>query len=155
MSLSGLLGWAYGLALGAMVGCTVFVTAGVLGVALMWLTAPVIVVTDDTLRVGAAEVPRHVVSGVHVVSRDGVQKLRGPGSDARLYVELRPWSASRAVQVDLDDPSDPHPAWLFSSRNPEVIAAALVVTTGNGDLQEKRKTSSEDLTQGSWSKEDS
>ena len=121
-----------------MVGCTVFVTAGVLGVALMWLTAPVIVLTDDTLRVGAAEVPRHVVSAVHVVSREGVQKLRGPGSDARLFVELRPWSASRAIRVDLNDQTDPHPAWLLSSRNPEAIAEALIVTTGNSGLQADR-----------------
>jgi hypothetical protein len=54
--------------------------------------------------------------------------MRGPSSDARLFVALRPWSASSGVLLELNDPLDPHPAWLFSSRHPARVVAAVTAT---------------------------
>jgi hypothetical protein len=37
----------------------------------------------------------------------------------------RPW-VKGAVQVHLDDPADPTPYWVVSSRNPTALASALL-----------------------------
>ena len=50
------------------------------------------------------------------------------GADGRLFVSLRPWSGADGVLVRLDDPKDPHPAWLFTSRHPARVVAALAAT---------------------------
>jgi hypothetical protein len=42
---------------------------------------------------------------------------------------LRPY-LSRAVRVEIDDPADPAPYWLLSTRHPERLAAALTQVTG-------------------------
>ena len=50
-------------------------------------------------------------------------------ADARAFLLLRPY-VKTAVRVDLEDPADPTPYWLLSSRRPEALAAALAGATG-------------------------
>ena len=128
ISLVSLLAWAYGLALGSHIGWTVFALGCALTVLLVRFTAPTIEITRDSLRVGKAELPRRAIAEIQIQTRDDIHALRGPGSDARLFVELRPWSASQAVLIRVCDPADPHPAWLVSSRHPESFSAALGAT---------------------------
>ena len=135
IALAGLLAWAYGLALGRSIGLAVLAIGLLLIVVLLAMTAPVIEVTDETLRVGAATVPRVVIVSAHVMTRDDIMRARGPGSDARLYVELRPWAATGGVMVRLHDADDPHPGWLFSSRHPDSLVRALSDTMGANDDQ--------------------
>ena len=44
---------------------------------------------------------------------------------------LRPY-LSRAVRIGIDDPADPTPYWLVSSRRPDRLAAALRGTGSGG-----------------------
>ncbi len=44
--------------------------------------------------------------------------------DARAWLLLRGWIPG-VVRVRLDDPDDPTPYWLVSSRHPRRLAAAL------------------------------
>lgn len=119
---------AYGAALGATAGWLVAFGTGLLAVALLVLTAPVIEVSPDGLQVQGAVLPLSSIAEYAVVDREEIRRLRGPGSDARLFVSLRPWSAPDGVLVRLDDPDDPHPAWLFTSRHPARVTAALAAT---------------------------
>ena len=119
---------AYGAALGMTAGVVTAVVSGALTLWLLWVTAPTIQVADDVLAVGGARLPREFVGDVEVVDRERIRALRGPGSDARVFVALRPWSARDGVLVSVTDPADPHPAWLFSSRHPARAAAALTAT---------------------------
>lgn len=119
---------AYGAALGATAGWLVALGTGSLAVALLVLTAPVIEVSPDGLQVQGAVLPLSSIADYEVVDREEIRRLRGPGSDARLFVSLRPWSAPDGVLVRLDDPDDPHPAWLFTSRHPARVTAALAAT---------------------------
>jgi len=48
----------------------------------------------------------------------------GPGLDGRAYVCLRAW-ARTGVRVALDDPADPTPYWLISTRRPQLLVEAL------------------------------
>jgi hypothetical protein len=128
MAFLGTLAVAYGGALGPTAGLLVGGLGGALVIWLLWITAPVIRIDAQTLGVGEARIPRDVVRDAEVVDREGIRALRGPGSDARLFVALRPWSARDAVLVRVEDPDDPHPAWLFSTRHPDRVVAAITAT---------------------------
>ena len=54
-----------------------------------------------------------------------LRKLLGPAAHPYAFVVQRPW-VSGAVQVHLDDPADPTPYWVVSSRRPADLAAALL-----------------------------
>lgn len=127
-ALVGMLALAYGAALGATAGWLVATGAGGIAVALLWITAPAISVDADGLRVAEARLPVRAIASAEAVSTQDIARLRGPGSDARLFTALRPWSAPGGVLVQVDDPQDPHPAWLFSSRHPTRVAEAIAAT---------------------------
>ncbi len=130
VGIAAMLGSAYGAALGAWVGWLV-AGACALGLgALVWFTAPRVCIDSRGLHAARAVLPLSCISEVEVVSADRIRDLRGPGSDGRLFVTLRPWAARGGVLVSVDDPHDPHPAWLVSSRHPERLSAALAATMG-------------------------
>jgi hypothetical protein len=62
-----------------------------------------------------------------VTTMDDADQMRtalGPALDARAFVCLRAW-ARTGVRVDLQDPLDPTPYWLLSTRRPQELADAL------------------------------
>lgn len=133
LSFVGMLAVAYGAALGTRSGVIVGIVGVVFTCWLLWLTAPKVRVTAAQLEVDDARLPRSSIGEVSVADREAIGRLRGPGSDARLFVALRPWSARNAVLVRLDDPDDPHPAWLFSSRHPARVLDALTGTMSSSE----------------------
>jgi Protein of unknown function (DUF3093) len=126
---------AYGAALGATAGWVLAAILGVLTVVLIWVSAPTITVESDALLVDGARLPASSIAEAVPVTREEISALRGPGSDARIFVSLRPWSGPDGVLVRLDDDEDPHPAWLFTSRHPDRVAHALAATMGNDTAQ--------------------
>lgn len=130
--------WVWWLAVPGLAGVAVIVflplgpgpaTAAALVVALvagawLWSFAAPVEVTDTHFRAGRARIERHHLGEVSVLDADGVRALMGPQSDARSHVLQRPWAAG-AVRVDIDDPDDPCPYWLVSSRRPDALADAL------------------------------
>ena len=119
---------AYGAAFGATVGWSLAGGGALLVIFLLLLTAPRLEVTDEYLVVDDARLPLRSIASAAAVSSVEMRDLRGPGADARLFIALRPWSAGAGVYVQLDDPEDPHPAWLFTSRHPDRLAAAITAT---------------------------
>lgn len=83
-----------------------------------------ITVTGDELRVDDARLPLRCVADALPIDDAGRRLLLGPGSDPLAFVVQRPW-LPQAVQVLLDDPADPTPYWLVSSRDPVALAAAV------------------------------
>lgn len=90
----------------------------------MALTSPVIVVTDEELKVGKAHISREFISAVSAYSGSHAFAARGTDLDARAWILLRGW-INPVVRVDINDPEDPTPYWLFSSRKPEELLLAL------------------------------
>ena len=119
---------AYGAAFGGTVGWLLAGAGALLVIFLLTLTAPQVEVTDEYLLVDDARMPLSSIDSAVAVTTTEMRDLRGPGADARLFVALRPWSASAGVYVKIDDPEDPHPAWLFTSRHPARLAAAITAT---------------------------
>lgn len=124
-AMAAVFGIAFGAALGTVVGWFTFVALIGLAIALIVGTAPSIEVTDDELRVGRARMPRRHIAFVEALDADAARDARGPHADARQYLVLRATTAATAVRIVLDDPEDPHPNWLVTTRHPQEFATAL------------------------------
>ncbi len=116
---------AFGAAFSAPLGWAIAVVGTAAIAVVVFATAPVLEVTDEHLRAGRALLPRSVIAGVEALDAEQVRQARGMTADARQYLMLRPIACGTAVRVRLDDPADPHPAWLVTSRHPQRLAAAL------------------------------
>lgn len=117
-------GVAYGAAYGAGLGWTVAITLALLLVGALAVTSPRVGVDDRVLRAGRARLPLPAVGSIEALDRRAMLALRRQ-IDPRSYLLLRPWSARAGVVVTLDDPRDPHPRWLLSSRHPDRLVAAV------------------------------
>jgi len=91
----------------------------------LWRLGRIDITVDDTeLRVDDARLPREFVAEVVPLDANARRDLLGPHADPLAFVIQRPWIGG-AVQVVLDDPDDPTPYWVISSRRPGRLAAAL------------------------------
>jgi hypothetical protein len=93
--------------------------------ALLWLGRIRVAVTADEFRVDEARLPLSVISQVVALDADGKREVLGVGAHPLAFVIQRPWLRG-AVQVVLDDPADPTPFWVVSTRNPVELASALL-----------------------------
>ena len=93
-------------------------------VAFLLAQSPVMAVTDTELLAGRARLPLSVVSATEAFRGDEAQLERGQRLDARAWLLLRGW-VGPVLRIQLDDPADPTPYWLVSTRRPEELAAAL------------------------------
>jgi Protein of unknown function (DUF3093) len=76
------------------------------------------------IRVGRARIDHRYIGGATALGAEQTRRRGGTEADARAHLVLRPY-VSTAVEITLDDPDDPVPYWLVSSRRPEALAAAL------------------------------
>jgi hypothetical protein len=81
-------------------------------------------VADGELWVGPAHVPLEFVGEIKVVGREQKRAALGPHLDPAAYVLHRGW-VGPLVRVEITDPDDPKPYWVFSTRHPERLAQAL------------------------------
>lgn len=77
------------------------------------------------LCVGKAHLPLNVVSKVAVVPRTAKSAALGRQLDPLAFVQHRTWVKEMVIVV-LDDPDDPTPYWLVSSKRPEELVDVLV-----------------------------
>jgi uncharacterized protein (DUF58 family) len=108
------------LALGVAIGVTLW--AGAVG--MLWFASPTISLEGNHLRAGRATVELRFVESAQVFRLDAAREQRGVALDARAWLVIRGWIGP-VVKVNLDDPEDPVPYWLLSSRRPEEFLAAL------------------------------
>lgn len=126
---------ASGLMLGVLAGLTFFpfgwyvaltavvVFSGMILTALLFFS-PVVVLADGRLDAGQASIPVAMLGTATALDAAEMRHALGPGLDVRAYLCMRGWIAT-GVRVDLDDPEDPTPYWLLSSRDPKALVAAL------------------------------
>jgi len=93
--------------------------------ALVWLGRIRVAVAGGELRVDDARLPVRYVADAIPLDLDGRREILGPAADPLAFVVQRPWLPG-AVQVLLDDPADPTPYWVVSSRRPAQLASALL-----------------------------
>jgi hypothetical protein len=83
-----------------------------------------IVVDDGVLAVGRNRLEGRYIAGAVALEGTDAERALGPAADRRSFLATRPYVRS-IVRVELDDPADPHPAWLVGSRRPNELAAAV------------------------------
>ncbi|WP_309227166.1 DUF3093 domain-containing protein [Micromonospora thermarum] len=101
----------------------VLLPAAVAGMA--WLGRIRVAVREGELRVDDARLPARFVADVVPLDAAGRREVLGVGADPLAFVVQRPWIAG-AVQVVLDDPADPTPFWVVSTRRPVELAEVLL-----------------------------
>lgn len=105
---------------GVLTGVVIFLVIG----ALLVFTSPQLEVTDTEFRAGGARVPRDLIGRVEAFREPEATVQRGLKLDARAWLLIRGWIGP-VVKVELNDPRDPTPYWLISTRKPEELARAL------------------------------
>lgn len=85
----------------------------------------VVRVADGELHVDDAHLPVSYVTEVNVLDAEAKRALLGPVASRYAFIVQRPWITG-ALRVVIDDPADPTPYWIVSSRRPARLAAAIV-----------------------------
>ncbi len=87
------------------------------------------VATDpDGFSAGRALLPYRYVGAVEALDHEATRRVLGVDADARAYLLVRAYCGG-AVKVMVDDPADPTPYWLVSTRHPRALAASLAAHT--------------------------
>ena len=76
---------------------------------------------ENSLHVGKARIEREFIRSVEVLDAESMRKIRGPLADPACYMALRFW-VSTGVKITLNDPKDPTPYWLVSTRRGKELA---------------------------------
>ncbi|MFZ2527131.1 MAG: DUF3093 domain-containing protein [Rhodococcus sp. (in: high G+C Gram-positive bacteria)] len=91
---------------------------------LWWTSRKELRVADGELVVDGARLPIDVIARGVVVPASAKSAAMGRQLDPAAYLAHRPWVGTMALVV-LDDPDDPTPYWLFSTRRPAELLAAV------------------------------
>ena len=94
-------------------------------VVMLWLNRIRITVTATEFQVADARLPIALIADVVALDADGKREVLGVGSNPLAFVVQRPWIGP-AVQILLDDPADPTPYWVVSTRHPVELAGLLL-----------------------------
>jgi hypothetical protein len=90
-----------------------------------WVGRIRVAVTAGEFQVDDARLPLEFVKDVVALDAEGKREALGVGAHPLAFVVQRPWIGP-AVQVLLDDPADPTPYWIVSTRHPVELATALL-----------------------------
>jgi hypothetical protein len=96
---------------------------------MLWLGRIRVTVTAEEFQVDDARLPVSVIAEVVALDAAGKREALGVGAHPLAFVIQRPWIGG-AVQVLLDDPADPTPFWVVSSRDPARLAGELRSAAG-------------------------
>lgn len=81
-------------------------------------------VAGGKFHAGRASIPCGLLASPVALDAETTKRLVGVEANAHAYLLLRPY-LKRSVQVAVNDPADPVPYWLVSTRRPDELVAAL------------------------------
>ncbi|GAB6903784.1 DUF3093 domain-containing protein [Kineosporia succinea] len=122
-----LLGASFGLIPGPINTTVALVTSVlcvVLTVGLVVGFTPRLSLAKGVFAAGRAKVPASLVAKVEPLDAAQMRAAHGVDLDARAYLCTRAWVRT-GIRVTLDDPADPTPYWLISTRRPQEWVRAL------------------------------
>jgi hypothetical protein len=106
----------------AWIGYALCVPVAVLALVLLGRTR--VRVADGTLSVGSAATELRHLGRAEIVPKADRQRALGPELDPAAYLMIRTW-VRQVVRVEITDPDDPTPYWVFSVRDAPGLVAAL------------------------------
>lgn len=109
---------------GTEIGITVAVAGSISLVALVVLTSPTISVSSE-LSAGRMRIPLGVIGKTESLNKVQLSNLIGPSADARAQLFIRGY-VKTALKIEINDPADPTPYVVISTRKPDQLAVALL-----------------------------
>ena len=73
---------------------------------------------------GRATIEHAYIAACRALNAEETRGRTGIEADARAHMVVRPYIKT-AVEITLNDPEDPVPYWLVSTRQPQRLAAAM------------------------------
>jgi Protein of unknown function (DUF3093) len=116
--------WLTFLPINVSVGLWSGLGASALVTVLMIAKSARVVVTDHHLQVSNASIERKFIESVTVIAKEDAFAARGRELDPRAWIHFQ-GSVSTLALVKINDPADPTPYWLFSTRKPDDLKKAL------------------------------
>jgi len=98
-----------------------FVSTEVVIVCLGLFASPTLKLNKVSLSVGKVQIPTKYIKNVTVIETYAQQSEKGPKLHPAAYIRFQV-GVKGLLKIELNDPSDPTPYWLISSRNPELVA---------------------------------
>jgi len=89
-----------------------------------WITAPKVLLTSEILRVGKAVIERRFLEDAVAIAPTESFAARSANLSPLAYSRFQP-AVKGLVSVQVSDPRDSTPYWIFSTRNPEILAKRL------------------------------
>jgi hypothetical protein len=77
-------------------------------------------ISGGEVRIRGAHLPLEYVSGAVALDGPTLRRVVGREGDPAAFLSIRPWIGP-GVQLWLDDPEDPVPYWVVSSRHPQQV----------------------------------
>ncbi|WP_093157489.1 DUF3093 domain-containing protein [Saccharopolyspora antimicrobica] len=90
----------------------------------LWLGRTKVEVSGGELWVGDAHLPLRFVDEVEIITPQEQRRALGPDLDPAAFMVHRS-SIRTSVRIWLDDPDDPTPYWVVSTRRPAELVKAL------------------------------
>lgn len=92
--------------------------------AALFFLAPVIKVGSSNLTVARAKIPRNLLGKIEEIVKDEIFLERGPKLDPAAFKVFQ-GTVKTAIKISLNDPNDPTPYWIISTRKPAQLAEVL------------------------------
>ena len=89
-----------------------------------WLGHSTLEIANGEVRVRGAHLPLTFVSGCVALDAATLRRVVGREGDPAAFVSIRSWIGP-GVQLWLDDPEDPTPYWVVSTRHPQRVVQLL------------------------------
>jgi hypothetical protein len=94
--------------------------------AALFFLAPVIQVGSSHLTVARAKIPRDLLGKIEEIGKDQIFSERGPKLEPAAYKVFQ-GTVKTAIKITVNDPNDPTPYWIISTRKPAQLAEVLRV----------------------------
>ena len=115
---------AVGAYLGPVWGVGTSIAALLVAAAIFSSASIVISVDAREVQVGRASIEHAYIAGCRALDVEETRRRASVEADARAHMVLRPYIKT-AVEISLNDPDDPVPYWIVSTRHRERLAAAM------------------------------
>ena len=115
---------AYQRAYHGRIGLIVFVVSVALTTIISVATSPMIRISEGQLTLGKAHIERRHLGQIALLDPQQARNAQGHGAHAHALTVIRS-AARHLVLVEIIDEHDPHPYWMFSTRHPDEVLAAL------------------------------
>jgi len=93
-----------------------------------WMGHSSLEIAHGEVSIRGAHLPLEYVSGCVALDAATLRRVVGREGDPAAFVSIRPWIGP-GVQLWLDDPEDPTPYWIVSTRHPQRVVELIRAAT--------------------------